>query len=174
MGLKKRICLHCGEAFKAQQSEIRRGGGKYCSRSCSAIAGSKARAKARKPLVPNVTCVYCGKPFYKSLSKFANSKSGLFFCCRKHKDLAQRIGGIAEIQPPHYKSGKYSYRKIAFRAHPHKCNRCGWDKHKGVLIVHHVDRDRSNNDPSNLEITCPTCHGVEHFLAGDGLYSNNK
>ena len=34
------------------------------------------------------TCAYCGKLFYKSKSKISQSKSGLLFCCREHKDLA--------------------------------------------------------------------------------------
>jgi 5-methylcytosine-specific restriction endonuclease McrA len=40
--------------------------------------------------------------------------------------------------------------------------------------VHHIDRNRNNNDPSNLEILCPTCHEEEHYLNGDGVYHNNK
>lgn len=30
------------------------------------------------------------------------------------------------------------------------------------LQVHHRDRDRSNNDPSNLETLCARCHTLEH------------
>ena len=40
--------------------------------------------------------------------------------------------------------------------------------------MHHKDRNRSNNDPCNLEILCPTCHDLEHFLKGDGMYSGGK
>jgi hypothetical protein len=63
-----------------------------------------------------------------------------------------------------------------------KCNRCGckediyircelgyplrkkvgWQLHK--LTVHHMDRDSSNNDESNLETLCRLCHNEEHHF----------
>ena len=43
-------------------------------------------------------CAYCGKKFIRLNSKLNNSKSGIYFCCREHKDLAQRIEfGLKEI-----------------------------------------------------------------------------
>ena len=27
-----------------------------------------------------------------------------------------------------------------------------------ILEVHHIDGDRSNNEPENLRIICPNCH----------------
>ena len=31
------------------------------------------------------------------------------------------------------------------------------------LPRHHKDRDRSNNDASNIEVLCWTCHNLEHM-----------
>jgi hypothetical protein len=51
------------------------------------------------------------------------------------------------------------------------CERCGLGTGvspgpSGVMVanlqVHHRDRDRSNNDPSNLETLCARCHTLEH------------
>jgi 5-methylcytosine-specific restriction endonuclease McrA len=93
----------------------------------------------------------------------SNSKSGLFFCSREHKDLAQRIGGIKEIQPDHYGEGKYSkYRTKALRFLEQVCNRCGYQEHPEILQAHHIDHNRSNNDIKNLEMLCPNCHALEH------------
>ena len=39
------------------------------------------------------------------------------------------------------------------------CERCG---NKENLIVHHKDRDRHNNELSNLETLCRKCHFKEH------------
>lgn len=36
-----------------------------------------------------------------------------------------------------------------------KCERCGSTKN---LMVHHKDGNRKNNDPSNLETLCWSCH----------------
>ena len=44
-----------------------------------------------------------------------------------------------------------------------RCERCGYAQVE-ILHVHHRDRDRSNNDASNLELICPNCHYEEHYL----------
>lgn len=42
------------------------------------------------------------------------------------------------------------------------CERCGHENTKQEQARHHKDRDRSNNDPSNLEVLCTPCHNREH------------
>ncbi len=167
-----RPCDFCNTLYEAEERYLNRGQGKYCSRSC----GSAARIGNRpQPPAPNVECAYCSKPFYKNLSKQRCSRSGLFFCCRDHKDKAQRIGGIKEIQPPHYGvvEGIHSYRRIAFEAYPHECDTCGWDDPKEILVVHHIDRDRTNDSVENLKILCPTHHEAEHYLSQSGKWTNH-
>ena len=108
-----------------------------------------------------VECAYCHKKFIKNNSSLKNSKSGLFFCCRQHKDLAQKIqsgDSFKKIRPEHYKNGKTVYRINAFREYPHKCSVCNWDEDEDVLEVHHIDKNRQNNNLENLIILCPICH----------------
>lgn len=110
-----------------------------------------------------VTCAYCHQPFKKRISKLNDSKSGLYFCCREHKDLAQRINSGEEfnvMRPDHYgnTTANSSYRKLALRNYPNKCAICGWDEDIDVLQVHHIDENRSNANLDNLIILCPTCH----------------
>lgn len=153
------ICLQCSQNFKVEQREIKRGNGLFCSRRCFHLQ----RKKNYKPRQPNVECALCKKPFYKTKFRQSKSHSGLYFCCRSHKDEAQRIGGFPEIQPPHYGKTLAGYRVTAFRNLPHLCNKCGWNKLEQVLVVHHIDGDRSNNQLSNLEILCPNCHWEYHI-----------
>jgi len=157
----KRKCLHCNSNFLAPIKEVKRGNGRFCSIKCGALYNGAKRPKSK----PNTTCAFCDKAFYKSPSKLKNSRSGLHFCCRKHKDAAQRLGGIEEIMPPHYgtSNGKQTYRKLALENMPNLCNRCGYDHFVQALVVHHIDHDRNNNDLSNLEILCPTCHWEHHL-----------
>jgi len=122
----------------------------------------------------NSACAYCGDEFYCRPSKIAKSKSGLLFCCRKHKDLAQRIGGIKAIQPSHYTDDGRNYRKKAFAFYPNECNQCGYDRHPEVLDVHHKDYDRTNCDMGNLEILCPTCHMEHHFVTKTGKWRSRS
>lgn len=161
MTIIQQNCLNCNNFFKARSQDINRGFGKFCSRSCS----TEHRVRNIKPKTPNVKCSYCNKEFYLNSSKKKNSKSGLFFCCREHKDIAQRIGGIEAIMPPHYgtSSGLWSYRKKALEILPNECFICGYNKHKSLLQIHHKDMNRKNNHPSNWEIFCPTHHLEWHY-----------
>lgn len=158
----KVTCAHCNSNFLKDNSEIVRnkkiGRSSYCSLKC-------ARAN-RKPIVKenNCICAQCNKEFYRNASKREISKSGLQFCSRKCKDLAQRIGGIKEIQPYHYTDSLKEYRLLVEREIGIKeCNRCKYKDFPEILQVHHKDRNRKNNELSNLEVLCPNCHSLEHI-----------
>jgi hypothetical protein len=48
------------------------------------------------------------------------------------------------------------------------CERCGFEpSHLCQLEVHHVDLDRTNNTPANLETLCANCHTLLHRGARD-------
>ncbi len=161
MKTTKRRCKHCSSKFLASQKEVKRGNAKFCSRRCF---GAFRRVN-NIPKEPNVICAYCNKPFYKNESKRKNSKHGVYFCCREHKDKGQGLeSGIPEIQPPHYgeNSGVRSYRTKALKHYPNECNRCSYSTVPAILVVHHKDLSRSNNSLDNLEILCPNCHALEH------------
>lgn len=158
-----RQCDYCQVEYQAEARYLNRGQGRFCSRSCSSRAQTRVR--------PNTaTCAYCGITFNKPKSSIASSKSGLVFCSRKHKDLAQRIGGLKEIQPSHYGGSKSDYREVAFDSYPAECCRCGYSNHPEILEVNHKDCDRKNNSADNLEILCPNCHAEFHFLTRTGKW----
>lgn len=125
----------------------------------------KCQEEARKNRVSQnrlmVECAYCGIKFEKTLSKINQSKSGLFFCCREHKDLAQKCSSgekFATIRPEHYGTSSKDYRTKAFEKYEHKCAVCGWHEDERILEVHHIDTNHENNDVNNLMILCPICH----------------
>lgn len=144
--------------------EFKRNGGKFCSIKCHREYRSSL---PRKPVIPNQHCRYCGVGVYKRKSKI--SKTGLYFCCREHKDLAQKSSsGIEEMRPFSYIDGRrIDYRKLVVLT---QCDRCGYDDVKDILVVHHKDRNRSNNRMGNLEVLCPNCHDTEHFYNNDGRF----
>jgi hypothetical protein len=52
------------------------------------------------------------------------------------------------------------YRKVAERYHPKRCFHCHSTKN---LQVHHIDRNRENNNWWNLRFVCQGCHmRIEH------------
>jgi len=62
---------------------------------------------------------------------------------------------------PTFKNGIQSYHRIAeiYRL-PKFCYHC---KKTKDLHIHHIDEDRTNNDPSNLRYVCNRCHQtIEH------------
>jgi hypothetical protein len=157
-----KVCVNCNQEFQAPLPEHKRGHAKFCSLKCSTKYHGNIRHQHQEL---NAQCAQCGKFFHKSAYQQTKSKSGLFFCSRKCKDSAQRIGGIQAIQPSHYGTGNglHTYRDIAFKYYPQKCMRCGYDANLAAIIVHHKDRDRTNNTPENLEVLCCNCHAIEHW-----------
>lgn len=166
-----RNCEWCQAEFVAHTRDTKRGRARFCSLSCSGKAGNALKPRGKNPAHwVTVSCATCGTDFEKKLSSLANSKSGLYFCCRSHKDQAQRLGGIEEIMPPHYGSKSTVTSKDYSFARTSVCQRCGYGDHPEILHVHHINRDRTNNDPSNLICLCPNCHDTDHLLAGDGRF----
>lgn len=162
----ERICETCGGVFKPHPKNLKKPGkARFCTVSCS----SKRQRSWTK--TPNVSCAYCHKQFYKNLTKRKASKSGLYFCCREHRDLALRIGTpqtVAAIQPHKYRNKTQPtihYRDFAFRHYGKRCGRCHFDSVPEILVIHHKDRNRQNNTLDNLEVLCPNCHAIEHICA---------
>lgn len=48
----------------------------------------------------------------------------------------------------------------AFKRFGKICNMCGSEEH---IVVHHIDYNKSNNDPLNLLPLCRVCHGKTNF-----------
>ncbi len=156
------LCKQCNKPFAVKESELRRGGGIFCSRLCSC----NFIHTLHSPKPHNQNCNQCGTSFYRHPNRvLRNSQSGLVFCTRKCKDLAQRIeNNHLSMRPLHYGDVSKDYRAIAFRHYQHECNLCGYKKFVNVLEVHHVDNDHSNNCLDNLKLVCPTCHAEIHHL----------
>lgn len=147
---KKIICDSCGSEFLKSTRFLNKCKNNYCSRICA--------SKGRDKKVTQV-CSYCNKNFQRRAS--SPSKSGLYFCTRKCKDVGQQIiSNIKAIQPSHYGigQGQYTYRYTALQHYPKECEVCKYDKRTRLLQVHHIDSKRTNNKLENLVVLCPTCH----------------
>ena len=53
------------------------------------------------------------------------------------------------------------YVRIALKNFPYQCVGCGIQE---KLHTHHIDHNRENNNPVNLEFRCHVCHGEIHSL----------
>ncbi len=104
-----------------------------------------------------VSCAYCGKEKDMTLSKRNKSKTKTYFCNRDCQTAAQTWGSGVDYTC-NYKDGKQLYRTYALRTYPNECAECGYNDYVGVLDVHHIDGDRSNNSIDNLIVLCPIHH----------------
>lgn len=55
-----------------------------------------------------------------------------------------------------------AHRIRLFEKH-RECQECGFSEHPEILVIHHIDGNRRNNDDSNLIILCPNCHALKHY-----------
>ncbi len=141
---KKKICLICDKEFITRFNKVR-----FCSHECSSKASSKPKVRTN--------CAWCKSEIFKKEHQLANSKSGLYFCNRKCKENAQKLGGIKEIQPEHYGTGKIEYREL-FNKEQLYCRRCNYKEFECSVQIHHIDKNHSNNELSNLIPLCANCH----------------
>lgn len=161
------ICQQCGASFLTYASNIKRGGGKYCSNECSCLARRKqsdcmcqwcgVRFTTKPSYVKNgqgvycsvqcrglaqqkqISCIceYCGKAF---ITKPSRIKEGGGKHCSKECDVKSR-----EKNKDHWGRGGYrgrnwgTQRKLAYIRDDKRCCVCGKQKQKGLRIdVHHI------------------------------------
>ena len=77
------------------------------------------------------------------------------------------IGGIKEIMPPHYGTGKYSdaYRrayKTLNNIDKLVCKRCDYCEFECGIDIHHINKNRNDNSIENLIALCSPCHKALH------------
>ena len=152
---EKADCLVCGVSFVRRAKEQAGREKKQC---CSVACSSELRKRRRL-----VTCASCEKEFEKRERQLKNSASGLFFCSLACKNAEHRIGGL--ISPHHYgtaTAGVDVYWRVAEAHYPVECVDCGLAV-RFALVVHHVDGDRENQSPENLEFVCHQHHAARHM-----------
>lgn len=105
-------------------------------------------------------CLVCGKPILAGLNKKTCNRS----CANKsRKNIKYKIN-----RPKDKVKSQRALKTRLLKLRGKMCERCGYNEFK-ILQVHHVDRNRDNNEIENLELICPNCHSKEHFLKNSWL-----
>ena len=140
----EKICLWCGKAFLAYPCEIKKGGGKFCSRSCSTTYRNTYDNPTKSAEVKD------------KISKHHAEVSG------EKNPMYMKRG----VEAPTYKDGRSSfkgeiYRKILLASgRKQECEVC---KTANNLCVHHIDGNHKNNVLENLMWVCYKCHNsIKH------------
>lgn len=143
-------CLICDKPIYRRPSIIQLNRNRvFCSQTCYGISIRKESP-----------CVICGKPILAGANKKTCSRS----CANKH-----RTGIKYKLNRPRDKVASQRSLKIRLlKQRGKKCEQCQYSKHE-ILVVHHKDRNRNNNELMNLELLCPNCHAEEHYLENGWL-----
>ncbi len=145
-------CTICSKEFYIKPSHQRKGWGKYCSVSCR----SKSQFKGRL-----VSCFICGKKVYRSPKALAHSKSNKYFCTKSCQTLWRNQEYVNE-KNYNWKNGEHAYRNILKRAGKNPiCFICKITDER-VLVAHHKNHVRTDNQASNLVWLCRNCHYLVH------------
>lgn len=169
-------CLHCEKEVKIPTYRLETF--KFCSRSCAALY-------ARTEVTAN--CLVCNSQFHHISSRANQAKycsRACYYKSLKTKGQTQFTCHHCEKQffAPLSTHRKYCSKSCVNKAHKstwspkfttirkamlsrgmiNKCQNCGYQDHPEILGVHHIDRNRKNNDISNLIVLCPNCHSIEH------------
>jgi len=153
-------CDYCGNYFRRKPSQINRAKKRYCSIKCKNVGAIKYNNKAN--------CVYCGAQIDRKPSKI-NPKINNFCnisCKAKWQEIHLKLdgnpvwrGGIS-FEPYTPAFNKILKEKIKKRG-GYICQICYKFSYK--LDVHHIDYNKSNNNPINLICLCPSCHAKTNY-----------
>jgi len=143
-----RKCIDCGAGFIAQNNEVLKGRGLFCSEKCRGNS-------QRKPL-PSGTCQKCGTPFTAKYKCQKNRK----YCSRECSAAANR-GKTKVFNPGRpYKHEKWM---LAVLNRDLKCVECGATTR---LQAHHLKSWKSHpelrDDIENGVTLCGKCHHGKH------------
>lgn len=153
-------CQYCSKGFYAKPSWVRNGYGKYCSRNCHHESQRNGQVFA---------CFICNKETYRSIKYQKRSKSGKFFCSKSCQTVWRNSIEYVGNKHPNWKDGVNVYRDILKRTKLDQfCAKClGTDVR--ILAVHHKDKNRQNNNASNLTWLCHNCHFLVHHYKNEAV-----
>jgi len=106
----------------------------------------------------------------KTKQKISNSVTGFKHTDKTKKQMSKTHTGMAVgednpnwnggISP--YPSGWGPLSKAIKERDNHQCQHPTCKGKSKILLTHHMDFDKSNDDPSNLITVCKSCHAIIH------------
>lgn len=146
-------CKLCSKLFYAKPNWIKKGYGKYCSRKCHHESNKTGKV---------VQCFICDKEVYKSQKALKGSKSKKYFCGKSCQTIWRNSIVFIGKNHSNWKDGEFTYKNILIKSKRKRvCFLCR-GKDIRLLAVHHIDRNRKNNNIANLVWLCHNCHFLVH------------
>ncbi len=111
-------------------------------------------------------CLNCGIKLNKNENKYCSIKCQNDFQRKNSvkKIFLGQISGLKQATTSRPKI-KDSLRTYLLEQANYSCQKCGCNwinpfSNQTILEIHHIDGDRTNNSPENLQVLCPNCHAM--------------
>jgi len=132
-----KTCLNCGKEFPIYRCRIKHGCGKYCSKKCmNESAVNKNKGKMSELRKRGFSYGAIGKIFGISRQRAHQITSD-------YKSTANRPIWLNKF-----------FETILQERDNNTCQICG----EKAVLIHHIDKNNSNNNPTNLISLCNNCH----------------
>lgn len=141
----EKTCCICSQPYTPRPCHAKKA--RYCSKKCYTIS-LRGRGSVK------LKCDICDKEYNRSPSEANYSINACSYKCR---GVANRTARPVSKDYPSVR--RWMKRRNMIK----KCEDCGYDSISEILVVHHIDRDRQNNELENLKVLCPNCHAIEHL-----------
>lgn len=154
-------CKHCNQEFNYIRTTDKANHSKHCScnpkrgefyNKLKQISKLKFDLKLGEIKKFEVICSCCENIFIVEEREKQFPTKTEYYCSR---NCANSVGGKAKRD----KHGITQYATIAKKYYDEKCIVCGFNE---IVDVHHIDKNRENNNPTNLVFLCPNHHYVLH------------
>lgn len=139
------VCKECSKPIYRRPSQLEKGD-VFCGTTCANIRNKKTH-----------NCPVCGVEVL--------TRKNSLTCSRKCSNI-HRTGTSYKIGRPRDKATTIRTIKNQLIAERGSCcNRCGFDDIR-ILQIHHIIEqcNGGSDDPENLEVLCPNCHTLHHYL----------
>ena len=153
-------CSKCGKSILIWPSRVAYSKHRFCSKDCHRAWQSEQSTGENNPQwnSESRTCETCGRQFFRKPSHIARfgGKHCSLSCWGKTRIGSKNSnwrGGTSRL--PY----AYNWDKIAASIRVRDEGKCALCNEPGRQ-VHHIDYNRSNNDPANLILLCRRCHST--------------
>lgn len=165
----KCYCKICDKEFYKYQSAVNAGRGIYCSKKCLWSDNGKRMKDLHDngklpPRLGEDNPNWKGRSAEKKCPICKKIFSSINITCSMDCGHILQSQKISRDGNGNWKGEDVYLRKNyknLLSCIPNECQRCF--KSGCKLVVHHIDRNRSNNNIENLEKLCYSCHTIEHL-----------
>lgn len=146
-------CGFCGAKVQKKEKHI-----KYATNKGQTVFYCSLKCVSSKKGTTLESCFTCSKDITRTTSAKTRSKSGRFYCSKHCATIQNNKTYRSGPNNPNWIHGL----RVRNQKPGDACEGCG-DLRYFLLLTHHKDKNRQNNNPNNWEKICYNCHVLRHL-----------